>query len=103
LPSSARFERLQSWLSVDVACQVGALLLVMGIVVAAASVGYWGLSGFGDLDPSVIARSTSLSAVLAALGAQSVANGFLWGLLTQDLGQAAKSEDVPAKASLLKH
>ncbi|MFZ1467372.1 MAG: glycosyltransferase family 2 protein [Paracoccaceae bacterium] len=89
LPSSARYERLQGRLSVDAACQAGAVLFLFGLIAAGASLAYWGAHGFGELDPSLIARSTSLAAVLVALGAQSVANGFLWGLLTQTVSQPA--------------
>lgn len=92
LPSSDRFERLQARLSVDRACQAGGVLFLLGLGVAAASLTYWGLHGFGDLNPSVIARSTSLAAVLAALGAQAVANGFLWGLLNQNVAPQAAPE-----------
>lgn len=89
LPSSERFERLQARLSVDRACQAGGALFLLGLGVAAASLTYWGLHGFGDLDPSIIARATSLAALLVALGAQAVANGFLWGLLNQNLATQA--------------
>lgn len=101
LPSSPRFERLQSRLSVDAACQAGGTLFLLGLIAAAASLGYWGLHGFGDLDPSVIARSTSLAALLAALGAQSVANGFLWGLLNQSLAQPAANQGFAATGAAL--
>jgi hypothetical protein len=92
LPSSERFERLQARLSVDRACQAGGALFLLGLGVAAASLTYWGLHGFGDLDPAVIARSTSLAALLVALGAQAVANGFLWGLLNQTVATQAAPE-----------
>lgn len=92
LPSSERFERLQARLSVDRACQAGGVLFLLGLGVAAASLTYWGLHGFGDLNPSIIARSTSLAALLVALGAQAVANGFLWGLLNQAVAPQAVPE-----------
>jgi hypothetical protein len=94
LPSSERFERLQARLSVDRACQAGGVLFLLGLGVAAASLTYWGLHGFGDLNPSIIARSTSLAALLVALGAQAVANGFLWGLLNQAVAPQAVPEAV---------
>ncbi len=100
LPTSARFQRLQSRLSVDTACQAGGLLFVLGLIVAGASLTYWSAHGFGALDPSVIARSTALAAVLVALGAQSVANGFLWGLLNQNVrtaGPVSAAESLPAQ------
>lgn len=83
LPTSPRFERLRARLSVDTACQVGAVFLVMAFLATVASVGFWASRGFGPLEAGTITRTASLVAVLAALGVQSVTNGFLWGLLTQ--------------------
>ncbi|WP_333816171.1 glycosyltransferase family 2 protein [Tabrizicola sp.] len=83
LPTSPRFERLRSRLSVDTACQVGAVFLLMAFLATVASVGFWASRGFGPLEAGTITRTASLVAVLAALGMQSVTNGFLWGLLSQ--------------------
>lgn len=83
LPTSARFERLRGWLSVDVACRFGAAFVILGLTVALAAVVSWAGAGFGDLDAGTIARPAALSVVLATLGVQSVTNGFLWGLLNQ--------------------
>ncbi|MBL9047642.1 MAG: glycosyltransferase family 2 protein [Tabrizicola sp.] len=83
LPTSARFERLRGRLSVDTACQIGAVFLLLALLVTLGSVGFWASSGFGPLDPGKITRMASLVAVLAALGMQSVTNGFLWGLMNQ--------------------
>jgi hypothetical protein len=83
LPTSPRFERLRSRLSVDAACQVGAVFLLAAVVATLASVGNWASRGFGPLEAGAITRTASLVAVLAALEVQSVTNGFLWGLLTQ--------------------
>jgi hypothetical protein len=89
LPTSPRFERLRSRLSVDAACQVGAVFLLAAVVATLASVGYWASRGFGPLEAGAITRTASLVAVLAALGVQSVTNGFLWGLLTQKVSEPA--------------
>jgi hypothetical protein len=78
---------------VDTACQVGAVFLIAALVATLASVGYWASHGFGPLEAGAITRTASLVAVLAALGVQSVTNGFLWGLLTQ---KASASADAPA-------
>jgi glycosyltransferase involved in cell wall biosynthesis len=83
LPTSSRFEALRARLSVDTACQVGAVFLGKAFVATLGSVGFWAFHGFGPLDPADITRTASLVAVLAALGVQSVTNGFLWGLLNQ--------------------
>jgi glycosyltransferase involved in cell wall biosynthesis len=83
LPSSAGFERLRTRLSVDTACQIGAMFLLTAFVATLGSVGFWAARGFGPLEAGTITRMASLVAVLAALGVQSVTNGFLWGLLNQ--------------------
>jgi hypothetical protein len=83
LPTSARFEALRARLSVEIACQVGAIFLFMAVIATASSVGFWAWIGFGPMDPSAMTRVASLVAVLGALGMQSVTNGFLWGLLSQ--------------------
>jgi glycosyltransferase involved in cell wall biosynthesis len=98
LPTSPKFERLRSKLSVDSACQVGAVFLLMAFVATVASVGLWASRGFGALDASTITRTASLVAVLAALGVQSVTNGFLWGLLSQKApAVAGEPEAAPAQ------
>ncbi|MGL4238268.1 glycosyltransferase family 2 protein [Tabrizicola sp.] len=89
LPTSSQFESLRARLSVDTACQVGAVFLLMAVLATLASVGFWAFNGFGPLDPGTITRTASLVAVLAALGVQSVTNGFLWGLLNQNAPVAA--------------
>lgn len=83
LPTSARFEALRARLSVETACQIGAIFLFMAGLATTSSVGFWAWHGFGPMDPSAMTRVASLVAVLGALGMQSVTNGFLWGLLSQ--------------------
>ncbi|MFO1203335.1 MAG: glycosyltransferase family 2 protein [Tabrizicola sp.] len=98
LPTSPRFERLRAKLSVDTACQVGAVFLLMAFLATVASVGFWASRGFGALEAGTITRTASLVAVLAALGVQSVTNGFLWGLLTQKAPAAVPApEGEPAQ------
>ena len=98
LPTSPRFERLRGKLSVDTACQVGAVFLLMAFLATVASVGFWASRGFGPLEAGTITRTASLVAVLAALGVQSVTNGFLWGLLTQKApAKAEAAEAEPAQ------
>ena len=98
LPTSPRFERLRVKLSVDTACQVGAVFMLMAFLATVASVGFWASRGFGPLEAGTITRTASLVAVLAALGVQSVTNGFLWGLLTQKAPDEDKApEAAPAQ------
>jgi hypothetical protein len=99
LPTSTRFEALRARLSVDTACQVGAVFLFMAALATLASVGFWAFHGFGPLDPGTITRTASLVAVLAALGVQSVTNGFLWGLLNQTALVAVVADDPALEAA----
>ena len=94
LPTSERFEALRARLSVEAACQVGAVFLVMAVLATLGSVGFWAAHDFGPLQPGTMTRIASLVAVLGALGMQSVTNGFLWGLLNQKSPVAAM--DHPA-------
>ena len=94
LPTSDRFEALRGRLSVEAACQVGAVFLVMALLAALGSVGFWAAHDFGPLEPGTMTRIASLVAVLGALGMQSVTNGFLWGLMNQRSPVAAM--DQPA-------
>lgn len=99
LPTSPRFEALRARLSVDTACQVGAVFLLMAFVATVASVGFWAYHDFGPLDPGTMTRVASLVAVLSALGMQSVTNGFLWGLLNQKTPVVAgEGQTEPAAA-----
>jgi glycosyltransferase involved in cell wall biosynthesis len=89
LPPSDRFTALASQISVDRACQVGGILLLAGIVSAAGSVIVWAQTGWGDLDPSFIARPAAFAVVTASLGVQAITSGFLWGLLSGGEARAA--------------
>jgi hypothetical protein len=82
LPQSQRFANLSAQISVDRACQFGLVLLVAGCVAAGGSVVLWSQAGWGDLDPSVIARPASFAVVCLSLGIQAITSGFLWGLLS---------------------
>lgn len=96
LPSSPRFETMRRSFNTDTACKWGAALIAMAVMVTLVAVIRWAQTGFGDLDVATIARSASLISVLAGLGLQSVTNGFLWGLLNQNLPLPAADE--PTKA-----
>jgi glycosyltransferase involved in cell wall biosynthesis len=75
LPASPRFERMAAEISVDRACQVGGVLLLAGIVAAVGAIFVWGQAGWGDLNPSVIARPAAFAVVTAALGVQAIMSG----------------------------
>jgi hypothetical protein len=83
LPSSARFERFKSRLSVDNACIVGGILLLVALIATLSGVFSWGATGFGDLDASRIVRPATLAVVAASLGVQIITTGFLAAMLQQ--------------------
>lgn len=85
LPTSARFERLKSRISVDNACILGGILLLVSMIATLAGVFSWGASGFGDLDPSRIVRPAALAVICASLGVQVITTGFLSSMLQQPI------------------
>jgi glycosyltransferase involved in cell wall biosynthesis len=93
LPTSDRFERLKTRVTVDNACIIGGLLLLVALIATLAGVFSWGATGFGDLDPSRIVRPAALAVVCASLGVQIITTGFLSSMLKQPI-----RPDTPAKA-----
>jgi hypothetical protein len=91
LPTSPRFDWLQSVISVDRACIYGGALLITGLAVTVWAVAFWGSEGFGDLDPAAIVRPAALAVVCASLGVQTITTGFMWGLLNHDRGALPES------------
>ncbi|MEL6840786.1 MAG: glycosyltransferase family 2 protein [Pseudomonadota bacterium] len=85
LPSSARFERLRSRISVDNACIIGGILLLVALIATLSGVFSWGATGFGDLDARSIVRPASLAVVCASLGVQIITTGFLSSMLQQQI------------------
>jgi glycosyltransferase involved in cell wall biosynthesis len=85
LPTSDRFERLRGKLSVDNACILGGVLLLVSLVAVLAGVFSWGATGFGDLDPQRIVRPAALAVVCASLGVQVITTGFLSSMLQQPI------------------
>lgn len=83
LPSSPAFERLRQHLSVEMACKIGAVFLLLAVIATGGAVTGWVRAGLGPLEPFGITRSAALVAVLSSLGMQSVTFGFLWGLMSQ--------------------
>ena len=85
LPSSDRFERFKSRLSVDNACIAGGVLLLVAVIATLSGVFSWGATGFGDLDPRRIVRPAALAVVAASLGVQIITTGFLAAMLQQQI------------------
>jgi glycosyltransferase involved in cell wall biosynthesis len=95
LPTSDRFERLRGRITVNAACLLGGGLMLVALAATAGAVGIWGAAGFGSLDPVTIVRPAALATVSAALGAQTITTGFLWGLLNQRIAD----EKMPLAAN----
>lgn len=85
LPSSDRFERFKSRLSVDNACIAGGVLLLVAVIATLSGVFSWGATGFGDLDARRIVRPAALAVVAASLGVQIITTGFLAAMLQQQI------------------
>ena len=85
LPTSERFARMQSRITVDNACIAGGLLLLIALLATLWSVSFWARAGFGDLVASQIVRPAALAVVAASIGVQTITFGFLWGILNQRL------------------
>ena len=85
LPTSERFARMQSRITVDNACIAGGLLLLIALLATLWSVSFWARAGFGDLVASQIVRPAALAVVTASIGVQTITFGFLWGILNQRL------------------
>ena len=95
LPTSQRFEKLSQEISVDRACQFGGALVLAAIVATIGSFVLWSNAGWGDLNPSVIARPAAFVVVSASLGVQTVTVGFLWGMFSQRIDHKTE-ETQPA-------
>ena len=74
-----------SWLTRNVKLEgclvVGALLFVVGVILAVLAVGGWQAEQFGDLDPFSTMRLAIPSVLAMTLGVQTVFAGFFLGLL----------------------
>jgi glycosyltransferase involved in cell wall biosynthesis len=85
LPSSPRYARLRGRITVDNACIVGGLLLLVALIATLAGVFSWGATGFGDMVAAEIVRPAALAVVSASLGVQIITTGFLSSMLQQPI------------------
>lgn len=85
LPTSDRFERLRARITVDNACVIGGILLVVAFFATLSGIFSWGATGFGDLNTSNIVRAASMAVVSASLGVQFITTGFLSSMLQQQV------------------
>ncbi|MGH7541024.1 MAG: glycosyltransferase family 2 protein [Gemmatimonadota bacterium] len=81
VPRDARLERLGTALSLEAGIVVGSVLLILGLVVGAAAVGFWESAAFGRLDPRVSLRIVIPSATAFVLGLQIVSAAFFLSVL----------------------
>jgi glycosyltransferase involved in cell wall biosynthesis len=93
LPTSDRYERFRSKITIDNACIIGGLLLLVALISTLSGVFSWGATGFGDLDPSSIVRPAALAVVCASLGVQVITTGFLSSMLQQRVRPSAPKSD----------
>jgi glycosyltransferase involved in cell wall biosynthesis len=85
LPKSDRFARNSAKITVDNACIVGGVLLIVAFGAILSAVGSWANEGFSNLIASEIVRPAALAVVTAALGVQIITFGFLWSTINQSL------------------
>ena len=85
LPRSGRYDRLRSRISVDNACIIGGLLLLVSVIATLAGVFSWGATGFGDMVATEIVRPAALAVVAASFGVQVITTGFLSSMLQQPI------------------
>lgn len=85
LPQTRQFSAIRKHISVDNACKIGGAFLLLSVLLTFGCVLFWGKSGFGNLEQSIIVRAASLIVVSASLGIQAITSGFLWGLLEQKI------------------
>ena len=85
LPTSPRYDRLRDRISVDNACIIGGILLLVALIATLAGVFSWGATGFGDMVATEIVRPAALAVVSASLGVQVITTGFLSSMLQQPI------------------
>ncbi|WP_333711850.1 glycosyltransferase family 2 protein [Yoonia sp.] len=95
LPSSPRYARLRDKISVDNACILGGLLLLVALIATLAGVFSWGATGFGDMVATEIVRPAALAVVSASLGVQIITTGFLSSMLQQPI----RPDPAPSRTS----
>lgn len=94
LPTSPQFERFRRHFSVNKACILGVILLIVSLFITLAGFLGWAASGFGDLVPSQTARPAALATVCASIGVQIITTGFLLSILQQPI---ATAQHVPLR------
>jgi len=81
LPRDARFDRLHRYIKLETGLIVGAVLFLLGLVVALLSFSRWRDAGFGGLDPAQQVRVVTPAVVGFALGCQVILVSLLLSIL----------------------
>jgi hypothetical protein len=81
LPEDPRLNRLFRYITLEVGLSIGALLLVAGASLCAASLSYWGTRHFGVLDPSKTFRLVIPGVLCVTLGFQIIFSSFFLSVL----------------------
>ena len=81
LPEDPGFRRLLGRLSLERGLVTGAGLVLVGVLLAVAALGNWGLGGFGNLAPEETMRLIIPSATLILLGFQCAYGSFFVSVL----------------------
>ncbi|WP_234407322.1 glycosyltransferase family 2 protein [Microterricola viridarii] len=81
IPRSRSFDKLEKRISLESGALAGAILFVIGLVIAIVQLVQWSSSGFGELDATVTVRVSVLASLVMMLGAQTMMAGMFLGVL----------------------
>jgi glycosyltransferase involved in cell wall biosynthesis len=80
-PPEPRFHQLFNYLTMEVGLAIGALVFVIGLLLGASALAYWGVKGFGHLDPHLAMRVVIPSVLFLMLGCQTILSSFFLSVL----------------------
>ncbi len=81
LPPDPAFERWFRFIKLETGLVAGALLALLGFVIALASIATWSRSGYGPLPPAAMMRRTLPAILCLTLGAEICFSSFFLSLL----------------------
>ena len=96
LPEGGRMHRVRKLLTLERGLILGAVLLLMGALVAVVSVLRWRSAGFGALNPGQNVRVITPAILGLVLGSQTILGSFSIGVLA--IRTAAPDEPAPQRA-----
>lgn len=80
-PRDSAFENWMKRATLETGLVAGGGLILIGLAVSSAAVGYWGRHGFGNLSPTVVLRWVIPGGTLLALGCQIALASFFLSIL----------------------